>query len=87
MFALPWLIMALVAGHPPLRGPARHRRPRAVAHRVLDLADEVLTPRPSTTSSPLLDSVFGRGQTPLGLLGLVAAIWAGSRVIDASWWP
>jgi membrane protein len=84
VFALPWLFLGLVAGltrFQVLLGVDAVEQFRAG---VLDLAGEVLTPQAiEDLVVPLIDSVFGRGQTTLGILGVLIAIWAGSRVIDA----
>ena len=84
VFALPWLIMGLVAGISRFQGLLGIDAVEQLRTRVLDLADQVLTPEAiDDLLEPLLDSVFGRGQTTLGVLGVIIAIWAGSRVVDA----
>jgi membrane protein len=84
IFALPWLIMGLVAGISRFQGLVGIDAVEQLRTRVLDLADQVLTPEAiDDLLEPLLDSVFGRGQTTLGVLGVIVAIWAGSRVVDA----
>ncbi len=51
---------------------------------MLEVADNVLTPEAiDELLVPLLDTIFSRGQTTLGIVGVVIAIWAGSRVVDA----
>ncbi|HYO18988.1 MAG TPA: YhjD/YihY/BrkB family envelope integrity protein, partial [Dermatophilaceae bacterium] len=84
IFALPWLIMGLVAGISRLQGLLGIDAVEQLRARVLDLADEVLTPDAiDDLLVPLLDNVVGRGQTTLGILGVAIAVWAGSRVVDA----
>lgn len=84
IFALPWLILGLVAGISRLQGLVGVDALDQVRASALDLADEVLTTEAiDDLLVPLLDSVFGQGQTTLGIIGVVIAIWAGSRVVDA----
>jgi membrane protein len=84
VFALPWLIVGLVAGITRFQGLLGIDAVEQFRSGVLDLADEVLTPEAiDDLLVPLLDSVFGRGQTTLGILGVLIAVWAGSRVVDA----
>jgi membrane protein len=84
VFALPWLIMGLVAGISRVQDLLGVDAVEQFRASVLDVADEVLTPEAiDDLLVPLLDSVFGQGQTTLGILGVVIAIWAGSRVVDA----
>jgi membrane protein len=84
VFALPWLIMGLVAGISRFQGLLGIDAVGQLRTQVLDLADNVLTPEAiDDLLTPLLDSVFGQGQTTLGVLGVLVAIWAGSRVVDA----
>ena len=84
VFALPWLILGLVAGIFRFQGFLGIDAVAQFRSSVLDLAEQVLTPEAiDDLLVPLLDSVFGRGQTTLGLVGVVIAVWAGSRVIDA----
>jgi len=84
VFALPWLIMGLVAGISRVQSALGVDAVEGFRANVLDVAGEVLTPEAiDDFLVPLLDSVFGRGQTTLGLVGVVIAVWAGSRVIDA----
>ncbi len=84
VFALPWLIMGLVAGISRVQTALGSDSVEQFRASVLDLADQVLTPEAiDDLLVPLFDSLFGRGQTTLGLVGVVIAVWAGSRVIDA----
>ena len=84
VFALPWLIMGLVAGISRVQAALGIDAVEEFRASVLDLADQVLTPEAiDDLLVPLLDSVFGRGTTTLGIVGVVIAVWAGSRVIDA----
>jgi membrane protein len=84
VFALPWLILGLVAGISRVQGALDVDAVETFRVTVLDVAAQVLTPEAiDEVVVPLLDSVFGRGQTTLGVLGVLIAVWAGSRVIDA----
>ena len=84
VFALPWLIMGLVAGISRVQAALGIDAVEEFRASVLDLADQVLTSEAiDDLLVPLLDSVFGRGTTTLGIVGVVIAVWAGSRVIDA----
>lgn len=84
VFALPWLILGLVAGISRVQGALNIDAVQRFRGTVLDVANQVLTPDAiDEVVDPLLDDVFGRGQTTLGVLGVVIAVWAGSRVVDA----
>lgn len=84
VFALPWLILALVAGMGQLEAVVGVDAVDQFRARVLELADDVLTAQAiDDLLVPLLDSLLRRGRLPLGLLGVAIAIWSGSRVIDA----
>lgn len=84
IFGLPWLILGLVAGISRLQGLLGVEAVEQFRANVLDLANDVLTPEAiDDLLVPLLDSLFGQGQTTLGILGVLIAIWAGSRVVDA----
>lgn len=84
VFALPWLILGLVAGISRLQGSLGIDAVGQLRTQALDLADDVLTQDAiDDLLEPLLDSTIGQGQTTLGILGALVAIWAGSRVVDA----
>ena len=82
VFALPWLILGLVSGISRFEGVVGLDVVERLRGEILDLADRVLT---STAIEdllvPLLDEVLVQGRTTLGVIGVVAAVWAGSRVI------
>jgi membrane protein len=83
VFAIPWLILGMVAGISKVQGLLGVDAVASLRAEVLDLADEVLTEEAiDSLLVPLLDEILVQGRTTLGLLGVVAAIWAGSRVID-----
>lgn len=84
IFALPWLFLALVAGISQLQRVVDVDALDDFRDEILDLASEVLTPQAiDDLLVPLLDSILEQGQAGLGLVGIVVAIWAGSRVVDA----
>lgn len=84
VFALPWLILGLVAGISRLQGSLGIDAVGQLRTQALDLADDVLTQDAiDDLLEPLLDSTIGQGQTTLGILGALVAVWAGSRVVDA----
>ncbi len=84
IFALPWLLVGLVAGLARLQSVLGVDAVGKFRAEVLEISERVLTPEAiDDLIVPLLDSVFGRGQTTLGVLGILVAIWAGSRVIEA----
>ena len=84
IFGLPWLILGLVAGISRFQEVLGVDAVEQFRANVLDLADDVLTPEAiDDLLVPLLDSLFGQGQTTLGILGVLIAIWAGSRAVDA----
>jgi len=84
VFALPWLIVGLVAGIVHIQGLLGVDVVEDFRAAVLEVADNVLTPEAiDDLLVPLLDTIFSRGQTTLGIVGVVIAVWAGSRVVDA----
>ena len=84
VFALPWLILGLVAGVSYLERWFDVDAAGRLRAEILSVATEVLTPEAiDDLLVPLVDSIFDKGRASLGLLSVVAAIWAGSRVIDA----
>ena len=84
IFALPWLLVSLVAGLARLQGFLGVDAVGEFRAEVIELSERVLTPEAiNDLIVPLLDSVFGRGQTTLGIVSIFVAIWAGSRVIEA----
>lgn len=83
LFALPWLFLALVAGVSQLEGRVGVDAGGQLRDEILELSDQVLTQQAiDDLLVPLLDSILQQGRTSVGVLGLVAAVWAGSRVID-----
>ncbi len=84
VFALPWLVLGLVAGMGQLQSLVGVDAVEAFRTQLLGLADEVLTDRAiDELLEPLLDSILVRGAGAVGFLGLLVSVWAGSRVIDA----
>jgi membrane protein len=82
LFALPWLILGLVAGISRLEGVVGIEVVERLRDEILALADRVLTDEAiEDLLVPLLDEVLVQGRTTLGVIGVLAAIWAGSRVI------
>lgn len=83
IFALPWLILGIAAGVSYVERWLDIDALDRLRAEVLDVADQVLTADAiDDLLLPLLDSILVQGRASLGLLGIVAAIWAGSRVID-----
>jgi membrane protein len=84
IFALPWLFLALVSGLAQLDRIVGLDAVTQLRDEILQVADEVLTQDAiDDLLAPLIDNILLQGQAGLGLLGVVAAVWAGSRVIDA----
>ena len=84
IFALPWMFLALMSGIAQLQRVIGIDAVDEFRTEIIDVAGEVLTPEAiDEFLVPLVDSVLVRGQAPLGVLGVLAAVWAGSRVIDA----
>jgi membrane protein len=84
VFALPWLFLGLVAGLSHLETFMGVDAATDVRDEVIRVAGAVLTPEAiEDLLIPLLDSILTQGRASLGLLSLVGAIWAGSRVVDA----
>jgi membrane protein len=83
IFAIPWLILGMVAGISKVQGLFGIDAVASLRTEILDLARQVLSPEAiETLLDPLLNDILVRGRTTLGLIGVLAAIWAGSRVID-----
>jgi membrane protein len=83
IFGLPWLFLGLVAGVSRLEGILGVEVVERLRSEILSLAEQVLTPEAiDDLLVPLLDEVLVKGRTTLGVLGVLVAIWAGSRVID-----
>lgn len=83
IFALPWLILGLVAGMSHLEAILGVDAVEGFRDRLLEVAENVLTPEAiDELLVPLLDDLLVKGSTALGLVGVGVAIWAGSRVVD-----
>lgn len=83
VFAIPWLMLGLVAGIVQIEGFLGLDVLDQVRSAALSLAEDVLTPEAvDELLVPLLDSILVQGRGTLGVVGIVAAVWAGSRVID-----
>ncbi len=84
VFALPWLMLGLVAGMGQLQKVIGIDAVAQFRTQLLDVADEVLTQGAiDELLEPLVDSILVQGQGAIGFVGLVISVWAGSRVIDA----
>lgn len=82
LFALPWLVLGLVAGISRFEGVIGVAVVERLRDEILGVADRVLTGAAiEDLLVPLLDEVLVQGRTTLGVIGVLAAIWAGSRVI------
>lgn len=83
VFAIPWLMLGLVAGIVEIEQFLGLDVLDQVRSAVLGVANDVLTPEAvDELLVPLVDSILVRGQGTLGVVSIVAAIWAGSRLID-----
>jgi membrane protein len=83
VFALPWLFLGLVAGVSRLEQVLGVEVVERLRSEILELAEAVLTPEAiDELLVPLLDEVLVKGRATLGVLGVIVAVWAGSRVID-----
>jgi membrane protein len=84
VFAVPWLILAMVSGLSKVQDRVGVDAVTSLRGAVLDLADEVLTPEAiEDLLVPLLDEILVQGRASLTVLGTIAALWAGSRLIHA----
>jgi membrane protein len=84
VFAVPWLILAMVSGLSKVQDRVGVDAVTSLRGAALDLADEVLTPEAiDNLLVPLLDEILVQGRASLTVLGTIAALWAGSRLIHA----
>lgn len=79
-FSLPWLVLGLVASTAGVAQWFGHDLGTEVTDNIVNAAGRVLTPETiQQTLVPLLESVK-QGSTGLSILGLILAVWSGSRV-------
>ena len=82
VFSLPWLMLALVSG----LGIVSNFIPEDPVAKLQvlaeDLAAQVLTPEAAAQyAQPVINEFLGESRPDLGVLGLILAIWAGSRAV------
>ena len=82
IFSLPWLMLAFVSG---LGVSAKYLGDEAVSQvreSIENVINTVLTPEAAAQFAlPVLNEVFNETRADLGILGLVIALWAGSRAV------
>lgn len=82
IFSLPWLMLAFVSG---LGVTAKYLGDEAVAQvreSIDNVINTVLTPDAAAQFAlPVLNEVFNQTRPDLGIIGLVIALWAGSRAV------
>jgi membrane protein len=82
IFALPWVVLGLVAGLASLQSWLGIDVVDQVQQSILNSASRVLnTETVDTVVAPLLDEIFTYGSSGLTLLSFVIALWSGSRLV------
>lgn len=84
IFALPWLVLGLVAGLAKFGAVYHVDALGSFRERSVEIAEKVLTPAAiAEILTPFLDSVLSQGRGTIGAVGLAVALYAGSRVLGA----
>ncbi|MFA7267363.1 MAG: YhjD/YihY/BrkB family envelope integrity protein [Candidatus Nanopelagicales bacterium] len=82
IFSLPWLILAFVTGLGVTAKYLGQDAVNAVTDSIEDAINSVLTPEAAAQFAvPVLHELFNETRPDLGLIGLVIALWAGSRAV------
>lgn len=82
IFSLPWLMLAFVSGLGVTAKYLGDDAVTAVKESIQNVITSVLTPEAAAQFAlPVLNEVFNETRPDLGLIGLVIALWAGSRAV------
>ncbi len=82
VFSLPWLLLAFVTGLGYAETFVGPEQVAIVEETVQNAVVTVLTPGAADQfATPVLKEIFVEGRADLGVLGLVLALWAGSRAV------
>lgn len=82
IFSLPWLILAFVSGLGVTAKYLGDDAVTAVMDSIENAVNSVLTPEAAAQFAlPVLHELFSETRPDLGLIGLVVALWAGSRAV------
>jgi len=82
VFSLPWLLLALVSALGAVSrfgGPQTYEQVQAA---ITEAVNRVLTPEAAASyAQPVLNEIFATNQTNLSIIGIVLALWSGSRAV------
>ncbi|MGV1035745.1 MAG: YihY/virulence factor BrkB family protein [Candidatus Nanopelagicales bacterium] len=82
LFSLPWLALAFVSGLTAFTRYSGDDTVSLVEQRILETVEKVLTPEAAEQyATPIIRDMFAQGGTSLGVIGLVLAVWTGSRAV------
>lgn len=82
IFSLPWLILAFVSGLGVTAKYLGDDAVSAVKESIENVINSVLTPEAASQFAlPVLHELFNETRPDLGVIGLVIALWAGSRAV------
>lgn len=82
LFSLPWLALAFVSGLTAFARYSGEDTVTLVEQRILETVEKVLTPQAAEQyAAPIIRDMFAQGGTSLGIIGLVLAVWTGSRAV------
>ncbi len=82
IFSLPWLILAFVSGLGVTAKYLGDDAVEAVKNSIENVINNVLTPEAAAQFAvPVLHELFNETRPDLGVIGLVIALWAGSRAV------
>ena len=82
IFSLPWLMLAFVSGLGVTAKYLGDDAVTAVKESIENVITSVLTPEAAAQFAlPVLNEVFNETRPDLGVIGLIVALWAGSRAV------
>ncbi|MGB2968586.1 MAG: YhjD/YihY/BrkB family envelope integrity protein [Candidatus Nanopelagicales bacterium] len=82
LFSLPWLALAFISGLTAYTRYSGDDTVSVVEQRILGTVERVLTPEAADQyATPIIRDMFEQGGTSLGIIGLVLAVWTGSRAV------
>lgn len=80
IFAFPWLLIVLIFISSSISQLLGNNAVEVVQEAIINSANRFLTPDAAQQFAiPILDSLFKEGMTGLGIIGVVVALWSGSK--------
>lgn len=80
IFAFPWILIVFIFVSSLISKILGNQAVQDVEQGIIDLANRFLTPEAANQFAiPILDSIFAEGLAELGIIGLVVALWSGSK--------